>query len=55
MSDRTVIRDVPGDPPCPNCGRRYATKFVLKGAQHARFFCDPTRAIGGCGKEWQPK
>lgn len=52
MSDRTVVRDVPSDPRCPRCGRRYGIKFVPKGGQVARFFCDPERPIGGCGTEF---
>lgn len=55
MTERVTLRDVPTDPACPKCGRRYAVKFLEKGHQHARFFCDPARGIGGCGTEYGAK
>jgi len=55
MSDIERLRHLPSDPKCPACGRGYPIKTRKKGHQRLSFFCDPSRDIGGCGREWDAK
>ena len=50
-----MLRSLPSDPPCPGCGRRYAIKFMKPHHQKPTYFCDPSREIGGCGREFDAK
>ncbi len=54
ITDKHGHRILPTDPPCPRCGRRYATKYYKPHAQRPSFHCDPQRPISGCGAMWTP-